>query len=419
MQRTQVEAQAAGLTSIAGGLEQGRIVSFRPTEDRLPVPDHGPVMERQRRAGALSRLWAWGRRRALFLALVVVPTSATAIYMGAIASDQFVSEAHFIVKSANRQNVGGLGAILQGTGLSGIRDESYPVTDFLKSRDALREIDGPIQFRSMVGRTGADFLARFPAFYQDNTFEELYEHYGRIVTVVHDTTTGINTLKVRTFTAEDSQRLAQALLDASERLVNRLNERALGDSVALAAREVKNAEARSASAQKALTEYRVAVGVVDSSSSAKGYLELIGGLERELAQSRAQLAQMQASSPNSPGAQSIRDRISALEQQVSAERRKLVGADGALVGTFAEFNRLTLESEFAAKALLAANTMLETARVEALRKQLYLERVVEPNVADLSRYPRRLLSVLTVFGTALLLYAIIWLVVANAREHAS
>jgi capsular polysaccharide transport system permease protein len=63
--------------------------------------------------------------------------------------------------------------------------------------------------------------------------------------------------------------------------------------------------------------------------------------------------------------------------------------------------------------------MLETARVEALRKQLYLDRVVEPNAADLSRYPRRFLSIITVFGTAFLLYAIIWLVVANAREHAS
>jgi BexC/CtrB/KpsE family polysaccharide export inner-membrane protein len=257
----------------------------------------------------------------------------TAVYMVAIASDQFISEAHFIVRSANRQTASGLGALLQGTGLSSIRDESYPVTDFLKSRDALRDVSNSVGFRNMVGRTGADFLARFPAFYQDDTFEELFEHYSRIVTVIHDTTTGINTLKVRTFTPEDSRRLAEALLDASERVVNRLNERALGDSVALAAREVQNAEARSAAAQKALTEYRILSGVVDTSSTAKGFLELIGGLEKELAQSRAQLGQTQASSPNSPGAQSIRDRIGALEQQVATERKKLIGADGALVGT--------------------------------------------------------------------------------------
>jgi capsular polysaccharide transport system permease protein len=308
VQRTKVEAQAPGLTSVAGSIEPGRVVSFRSPEDRPAIPDHIPIVERRRSAGALSRLWTWVRRRALFLALVILPTVMTTVYMVAIASDQFVSEAHFIVRSANRQTASGLGALLQGTGLSSIRDESYPVTDFLKSRDALRDVSNSVGFRNMVGRTGADFLARFPAFYQDDTFEELFEHYSRIVSVVHDTTTGINTLKVRTFTPEDSRRLAEALLDASERVVNRLNERSLGDSVALAAREVQNAEARSAAAQKALTEYRIASGVVDTSSTAKGFLELIGGLEKELAQSRAQLGQTQASSPNSPGAQSIRDR---------------------------------------------------------------------------------------------------------------
>jgi capsular polysaccharide transport system permease protein len=382
------------------------------------LPDLRSAEER-RGLGVWRRLASQLRRRALFIALVLVPTLLTAVYMFAIASDQYISEAHFVVRSATRPNVGGLGALLQGTGLSGIRDESYPVTDFLKSRDALREIVDDVKFRDVVARPGADFLARFPAFHQDDTFEELYEHYLKIVSVVHDPASGINTLKVRTFSAGDSQRVAEALLQVSERVVNRLNERALGDAVSLAEQQVEKAEKRSAAAQKALTEYRIAVGVVDTTASAKGFLELIGGLERELVQARAQLSQMQATSPNSPGAQSIRDRAAAIEQQIAAERRKLVGTDGALVGTFAEFARLTMDAEFAQKAVTATHAMLETARMETLRKQLYLERVVAPNAADLSRYPRRFLSVLTVFGTAMLVYAILWLVVANAREHAS
>ena len=358
-------------------------------------------------------------RRALFALLVVLPTVVTAIYMFAIATDQFWSEAHFVVRSPQKPSAGGLGALLQGTGISGIRDDSTSVTDYIKSRDALREIQDQVGFRDIVNREGADFLARFPAFYHTNTFEELYEHYSAIVSVVHDTTTGINTLKVRAFSADDSQRVAEALLQASERLINRLNERSLGDTVTLASAEVEKGEKRSAAAQRALTVQRISAGQVDNTSTAKTYLELIGGLEKELSATRAQLSQVQASSPNNPNISFLRDRAASLEQQVTAERRKLLGSDGALVGSFAEFERLTLEAEFAAKALVVANTMLETSRMEALRKQLYLERVVEPNSADLSRYPRRFISTLTVFGTAFLGYAILWLVIANAREHAS
>jgi capsular polysaccharide transport system permease protein len=356
--------------------------------------------------------------RALFLAVVVLPTLLTAIYMLAIASNQYISEAHFIVRSAQKQNAGGLTAMLQGSGLSGIRDEASSVIDYIKSRDALKEILPDTQFRDVVNRPGADFLARFPTFHRGDSFEELFEHYSNIVTVVHDATTGINTLKVRAFTAEDAQRVAEALLRMSEHLVNRMNERSLRDAVTLAAREVKTAEDRSATAQRALTQYRVSVGLVDPSSTAKTFLELIGGLERELSVARTQYAQTKAGSPNNPNLPNLRDRVVALEQQVEAERNRLFGSETAKVNTFADFERLTIEAEFAAKALVVANTMLETARLEALRKQLYLDRVVEPNAADLSRYPRRFLSIITVFGTAFLAYAILWLVMANAREHA-
>ncbi|WP_375460387.1 capsule biosynthesis protein [uncultured Enterovirga sp.] len=358
-------------------------------------------------------------KRGMFLMLVALPTALTALYLFLIASNQFISETRFVVRSAQKQGMSGLGAILQGSGLGGGRDDSFSVIDFIKSRDALREVDEKIGFREMVSRSSADFLARFPAFYAGDSFEELYEHYQGIVNVVHDPSTGIDTLKVRSFEAGDSRRLAEALLQASERLVNRMNERALGDAVALAAREIKTAEQRSAAAQKALTTYRIAVGLVDMGSTARTYVELVSGMSRELAATRAQLSQMVAASPGNPGIQSLRDRATALEQQIAIERSKLLGNDGSLVGTFAEFERLTLEAEFAAKALTATNAMLETARIDAMRKQLYLERVVEPNLADLSRYPRRFLATFTVFGTTFLAYSILWLVIVNAREHAS
>jgi capsular polysaccharide transport system permease protein len=351
--------------------------------------------------------------------MVVLPTVVAAVYLFAIASDQFISEARFVVRSAQKQAGNGLGALLQNSGLSGIKDDAYPVIDFLKSRDALRELESKLPLREMLNRKGADFLARFPSFYSEGTFEELYEHFANVLTVTHDATTGISTLKVRAFDAADSHKIAEALIESSEQLVNRMNERSLQDAVALASQQVQKAEDRSAKAQQAITAYQVKVGLVDITSTAKTYLELIGGLEKELSATRAQISQTRSISPNSPGIQSLLDKEAALSKQITSERGKLLGSDGSLVGTFAEFQRLTLEAEFAAKALLATNSLLESARMEALRKQLYLERVVEPNRADLSRYPRRWLALLTIFAALFLAYGIVRLLVVNAREHAS
>jgi capsular polysaccharide transport system permease protein len=363
-------------------------------------------------AGRLKKSWP-------FLLLVALPTIATALYLFLIASNQYISEARFVVRSAQKQGASGIGALLQNSGLSGMRDDVYPVVDFLKSRDALRELEAKLPLREMLNRNGADFLARFPAFYSEGSFEELYEHLSGILAVTHDASTGITTLKVRAFDAADSQRIAVALIESSEHLVNRMNERSLSDAVSLAQTQVAAAEERLKKAQQAITAYQIRFGLVDTSSTAKTYLELIGGMEKELSATRAQISQTRAMSPNNPGIQSLLDREAALSRQIDAERAKLLGSDGSLVGTFAEFQRLTLDADFAAKALLATNTLLESARMEALRKQLYLERVVEPNAADRSRYPRRWLALLTVFGACFLTFGIIRLLMVNAREHAS
>jgi capsular polysaccharide transport system permease protein len=351
--------------------------------------------------------------------MVVLPTLAAAVYLFCIASDQYISEARFVVRSAQKQGSSGLGALLQSSGLNGIRDDAFPVIDFLKSRDALRDLESRLPLREMLNRKGADFLARFPTFDSNNTFEDLYEHLSGIMSVTHDASTGITTLKVRAFEPADSQRIAEALLESSEQLVNRMNERSLTDAVSLAEKQVASAEERSSKALQAVTAYQIKAGIVDNTSTAKTYLELIGGLEKELAATRAQISQTRSVSPNNPGLPALLDKEAALVKQVASERGKLLGADGSLVGTFAEYQRLTLEAEFAAKALLATNGLLESARMEALRKQLYLERVVEPNSADKSRYPRRWLALLTMFGTSLLAYGIVRLLIVNAREHAS
>jgi capsular polysaccharide transport system permease protein len=78
----------------------------------------------------------------LFVFTVVVPTTIAIVYFGLIASDVYVSESRFVVRSAQRQSqTSVVGALLQGTGFSRAQDDTYPVIDYIQSRDALRELN--------------------------------------------------------------------------------------------------------------------------------------------------------------------------------------------------------------------------------------------------------------------------------------
>ena len=91
---------------------------------------------RPRAAGRALRLfrslniWFW--------AIVGVPTLLAGVYYFAIASDLYLSEAKFIVRSPKQVQASGIGALLQSTGLGRAADDTAAVQDFVMSRDAVR-----------------------------------------------------------------------------------------------------------------------------------------------------------------------------------------------------------------------------------------------------------------------------------------
>jgi capsular polysaccharide transport system permease protein len=62
-------------------------------------------------------------------------------------------------------------------------------------------------------------------------------------------------------------------------------------------------------------------------------------------------------------------------------------------------------------------TALETARSEAQRQQLYLERIVQPNRPDVAIEPRRIRSVIIILVLGLMSWGILSLLAASVREH--
>jgi capsular polysaccharide transport system permease protein len=285
------------------------------------------------------------------------------------------------------------------------------------SRDAVADLSAAHDRRAMLDRPGADFIARYPRPFESRSFESLYKNYKRFVTVGYDSQTGISTLRVKAFRAADAQEIADTLLMDGEALINRLNDRAMADAVTQAGRRVAEAREQSAEAETMLTAFRNHERVIDPDRASVVDLDLAGKLQGQISTLRAERAGLAASAPESPQLPVLDRRIGAYEAQLEAERTRGAGQADSLAPKIGEYERLTLERDIAVKSLESAVASLEAARVEARSKQLYLERVVPPNIPDRAEQPRRLTSVLTVLISALVAYAIISLVSAGFREH--
>jgi len=372
-------------------------------------------------AAATSRGLAWlaaaVRRNPWFAAIVVLPSLVAGLYYGLIASDIYVSEARYIVRSVNGTRNSIFGTMLQGTGLGPSQNDAYAVQNFIQSRDITRRLEAEHDLRGVLSRPEGDFVSRFPPPFAGRSFEQLHRVYTNFVSVTVDDTTGISTLRVNAYRPADAQNTAVSILAYSEDLINRLNDRARHDAIDVAAKEVARCEERVAAAQQALMLYRLSHKTLDPERASGAVLDQAARLAAEASVAEAQLAEVAKSSPNSPMVPSLRRRIAALNSQVTAERLKVVGDSNGVVKSLAEYERLLLEREFAGKNLLSSVASLEQARLEAQRKQIYLDRIVAPNLPDYPLYPKRLASILEIVLSTLLIYGIGWLVSASVREH--
>lgn len=376
------------------------------------------AFEREQAANAAPPRRTWSVRR-LFTLFVVLPTIAAAVYLYGYAADQYRSEARFVIKSSQKTVNTGLSAILESTGLTAATGDTYAVIDFLKSRDALDELRERVPFEEMMSREGADFLARYPGYAFEDSFEALYEHYERKVEVILDSTTGITQLSVLGFTPDDSLAIAKALLGIGEEFIDRLNAQSIDDSLALASGTVERAEQRVKDTQAALTAFRVENRIVDPTIDVKRLSGLTEGLSAELLKLDQRIAALQESAPRSPQLNILRQQREKLVAQIGDQNEELAGGGNEMLPeVISRFSELELEAEFAVKALEAASVSFERARQDTLRKQLYLTRVVEPRSVDDSRDPKRLELLAIVFALLASAFLIVWLLTANMREHA-
>ncbi len=368
---------------------------------------HHKLLERLKR-------WRW------FALVVIVPSLLATIYFGLVASDIYVSESRFVIKSPDRKqsSMSSLAGLIQTTGLSPGQEQTKEIIDYLRSRDALRDLAKRVDVRDAFMSPAADRLSRFPSIFQTDNFENLYDYYGDMVDTRLDHETGMAVLTVNAFDPAEAQELNENLLQLSEALVNRLNERANYKTIKEAEGRVTVAQARVRKARIELSQYRNSSELLDPQQQGMGVLEVSNGLIAQAAALRARLAEVQRAAPNHPSIPAMRQRIAALSEQIVAQTGRAVGTPSGIASKMSGYETLMVEQEFATQMLTAANATLEQARAEALKQQYYLERVVQANKPDDALLPARIKQILTVVFAGLCLYLIGWMLVVGILEHA-
>lgn len=350
-----------------------------------------------------------------------MPTLLAIAYFGNYASDIYVSESSYVVRSPSKKSSAtGISAMLEGGGFSGFSKASedvYTVSNYIKSRDALEYLDKKLSLKTAWQSSSIDLFNRFDPLKMDNSQEALFEYYQKRVQAQVEASSSITVLTVSAFHPEMALKINQLLIGEAEKLVNILNERARYDLIRFAESEVQIAEEKAKAAAAAVSNFRNTEAVVDPEKQTQMHYEQIARLQEELIKTQAQLTQLRVFAPDSPHPPALELRVRTLENEIAKETDKITGGEKSLASKAAQYERLALEREFADKQLASALASLEIARNEAQRQQLYLETVAKPNLPDEAIFPKRVRGIITAFVLGLVAWGILSMLLAGVREH--
>ena len=188
----------------------------------------------------------------------------------------------------------------------------------------------------------------------DKSKEAFYDYYREnIVGIGHESESGIATLTVRAFDANTSYDINLKLNEISEGLINRLNDRARKEMLSFSENEV------------------------------------------ELAKKR----------------------IEQVNQRIFDYRNRDAQGNGSANRQITYYQQLASEKEFADRNLATALASMEQARIEVMKKRLYLEKVSEPNKPDIAMEPKRIRGIFSVLSIGMLFWGICSLIFSGVKEH--
>jgi capsular polysaccharide transport system permease protein len=354
-----------------------------------------------------------------FIALVLLPIMVAAVYLFAIAADQYVSEFRFSLNSIDPPRLDPLSLLTGNASHSPAALESHIVVQYITSRAIIDELDASLDLRRMFSPPDADWWARLP---RPTSIEALVLYWRGQVDPFYDPANGTVVVRVRAFTPAEALQLAKAIVAASEQLVNELSSRARHDTVRNAEAEVAQAEARLKTVLADIRAFRDREGLIDPGKTAEATGTLAARLRDELVRTNADLSTLKSyMRDDAPAVKVLKARIRSVETQQRAVAHDLTDTDRSRNDTLSRqlgsYEQLESERRFAEAAYQHALQGLDQARANADRQQVYIASFVPPSLPEEALYPRQWRSLGVVALVAFALWAIGGLAVQSIRDH--
>jgi capsular polysaccharide transport system permease protein len=354
-----------------------------------------------------------------FVVLVVLPSAIAAVYCFAIAADQYVAEFRFTLSTAESPHFDPLSLLSGNSARAPAALESQILVQYMTSRAIVDRIDASLDLRRLFSPPEADWLARLP---HAAPIEELVHYWKGQVDPFYDSANGTVTVRVRGFSPADTLRLAEAVVAASEKLVNDLSSRVRGDAVRHTETEVTAAESRLKTVLGELRAFRDREGMIDPVKTAQATDLLSTRLRDDLVRANAELATLKNyMRDDAPSVKVLKARIRSLEAQRRTLAHELTDTDKTRPDTLSRvlgsYEELEAERKFAETAYQHALQSLDQARANADRQQVFVASFVPPSLPEEALYPRRWRTLGTIALLAFALWSIGCLALQSIREH--
>lgn len=359
-----------------------------------------------------TRRLAWG----LFAGPVLLAT----LYYSLIAVDRYASTTVITVRDTSAMPSAGSSVasmLLGAVGAPASYTDTLFIESYIHSMDMLQKLDQRLNLREHYSSPRRDLFYRLSS---TAGREDFLAYFRERVSLTHDEYSGLLTVEVQGFEPAFAQKVAQAIVEESEAMVNENSHRIAREKLNFAESEAHHSLTRLQKAKGDVLSFQTKYKLLDPMSQAVASNTLTASLQATQAKQEADLkAALSFMSEDSLQVRSLRSQLAATQAQLEVERLRATSAvNGSQLPALAiEYQGLLTQATFADEAYKGSLVAMEQARLDASRK-LKTVLVMEPaTLPDLPEYPHRLVDWLTVVALCAMLFTIGRLIHATIREH--